>query len=79
MAILTAGQYATATIAILTLTGLIFRFVVLVPLKSYIKEVTYPISPNANGGKSLPDVAIGIEVIKVRLDGIEKRLDTLER
>jgi hypothetical protein len=79
MAILTAGQYATATIAILTLTGLIFRFVVLVPLKSYIKEQTYLIQPNSNSGKSLPDIALGIEVVKVRLEGIEKRLDTLEK
>jgi hypothetical protein len=79
MAILTAGQYATATIAILTLTGLIFRFVVIVPIKSYIKEQTYLIQPNSNSGKSLPDIALGIEVVKVRLEGIEKRLDTLEK
>ena len=76
--VLTAGQYATATIAILTLTGLILRFLVLLPLKAYIKDLTYPIQPNANGGRSLPDVALGIEAIKLRLDGIERRVMRLE-
>jgi len=76
--VLTAGQYATATIAILTLVGLVFRFLVLLPLKAYIKDLTYPIQPNANGGRSLPDVALGIEAIKLRLDGIERRVMRLE-
>lgn len=76
--VLTAGQYATATIAILTLLGLLLRFLVLLPLKVYIKDLTYPIQPNANGGKSLPDVAQGVQDIKNRLDGIERRVMRLE-
>lgn len=76
--VLTAGQYATATIAILTLAGLLYRFLVLNPLKRFIKEQTYPIQPNANGGKSLPDVALGIEAIKLRIDGLERRIMRIE-
>lgn len=78
MSVLTLGQYATATIAILTLVGLIFRFLVLIPMKAYIKELTYPIQPHANGGKSLPDVALGIEAIKLRIDGLERRIMRIE-
>jgi hypothetical protein len=51
---------------------------VLLPLKAFIKEQTYPIQPNANGGRSLPDVALGIEAIKLRLDSIERRVIKLE-
>lgn len=79
MSVLVAGQYAAAITAILALVGLLFRFLVLLPLKAYIKEVTYPLSPDANGGKSLPDVAKGVERINQRLDHIENRLDTLEK
>ena len=77
--VLTAGQYATATLAILGLVGVLFRVLVLLPLKAYIKEQTYPIQPNANGGRSLPDIALGIEAIKFRIERLEKRLDTLEK
>jgi hypothetical protein len=51
---------------------------VLLPLKAFIKEQTYPIQPTANGGRSLPDVALGIEAIKLRLDSIERRVIKLE-
>lgn len=76
--VLTAGQYATATIAIITLIGLLFRFLVLFPLKAYIRELTYPIQPYANGGKSLADVARGIEAANNRLESIERRVMRLE-
>ena len=77
-AVLTVGDYATATIAVLTLVGLIFRFVVLLPLKAYIKEQTYPIQPNANGGKSLPDIADTVRRIDHRLESVERRVMRLE-
>lgn len=76
--VLTAGQYATASLAIIALIGVIGRYLVLLPLKNYIKELTYPIQPNANGGKSLPDVALGIEAIKLRIDGLERRIMRIE-
>jgi hypothetical protein len=78
MSVLILGQYATASLAVLALVGALFRFLVLLPLKAFIKEQTYPIQPNANGGRSLPDVALGIEAIKLRLDSIERRVIKLE-
>jgi hypothetical protein len=76
--VLTAGQYATATLAIVGLLGVLYRFFVLLPLKNFIKEQTYPIQPNANGGRSLPDVVLGIEAIKYRIDRLEQRIDKLD-
>lgn len=78
MDVLILGQYAGAGLAILGLLGALFRVLVLIPLKAYIKELTYPIQPTANGGKSLPDIARGIERLHDRLETVEKRLDTLE-
>lgn len=69
----------TAVLAAVTLIGVLFRVLVLLPLKAYIKEQTYPIQPNANGGRSLPDIALGIEAIKFRIERLERRLDTLEK
>lgn len=69
----------TAVLAAVTLLGVLFRVLVLLPLKAYIKEQTYPIQPNANGGRSLPDIALGIEAIKFRIERLERRLDTLEK
>lgn len=77
--VLTAGQYATATLAVIGLISVLYRVFVLVPLKRLIKEMTYPIQPDANGGKSLPDIALGIEAIKYRISRLEQRLDTLEK
>lgn len=74
----TAGEIATASLAIIALVGLVGRYLVLIPLKNYIKDLTYPIQPNANGGKSLPDVALGIEAIKLRIDGLERRIMRIE-
>lgn len=73
------GQVLSAILAGLTLLGVLIRFLVLLPLKAYIKEQTYPIQPTANGGRSLPDVALGIEAIKFRIERLERRLDTLEK
>lgn len=76
--VLTAGQYATASLAILAFAGVLFRFFVLIPLKQFIKDQTYPIQPNANGGKSLPDIAETVARIDKRLEGIERRVMRLE-
>lgn len=77
-AVLTVGQYAAATTAILALLGILFRYLVLFPLKAYIKELTYPIQPHANGGKSLADVADTVKRIDKRLEGVERRVMRLE-
>ena len=72
------AQVSTVILAGLGVVGVLFRVLVLLPLKAFIKVQTYPIQPNANGGRSLPDVALGIEAIKLRLDSIERRVMRLE-
>jgi hypothetical protein len=44
------------------------KWLVLTPLKSFIKEQTYPIQPTSNGGRSLPDIAHTVNRIEKRLD-----------
>lgn len=44
------------------------KWLVVIPLKNFIKEQTYPIQPMANGGRSLPDVAAAVNRIEKRLD-----------
>jgi hypothetical protein len=78
MSLIVAGQYAAAIGTILGLAGVLFRFLVLLPLKAYIKELTYPIQPNANGGKSLPDIADKLNKVEAKIDGIERRVMRLE-
>jgi hypothetical protein len=79
MWILTAGQYAGALTAIFLLAGLLIKWVVIKPLKLYIDQATYPINPNANGGKSLPDAIAGITRIEQKMENIDIRLTRLER
>jgi hypothetical protein len=50
------GQIAAAVTAILGLGGLLVKYTILKPLKLYIDHATRPIQPDANGGKSLPDL-----------------------
>lgn len=78
MMIITLGQYAAAITACAVLVLGIVNWVFVKPIKAYIDLKTYPIQPNANGGRSLPDVALGIEAIKHRLNQIEHRLDKIE-
>jgi hypothetical protein len=53
----------------------LLKWLVVKPLQASIEQSTYPISPNANGGKSLPDVAKNTQNIQAQLDRIEKRLE----
>lgn len=64
MSLISLGQYAAALIAIFTLFGMFVKWVVVAPIKAYIEKMTYPIQPNANGGKSLPDLIVTVEEIK---------------
>ena len=74
----TAGEIATASLAIIALIGVLGRYFVLIPLKNYIRDLTYPIQPNANGGKSLPDIAETVKRIDNRLESVERRVMRLE-
>jgi len=62
--LMTAGQAAGSMIAILTLFAMIVKWGIVKPIKSYIDQMTRPIQPNANGGRSLPDVIEKVNEIK---------------
>jgi hypothetical protein len=61
---MTAGQAAGSLIAILTLGGMLVKYGIVKPIKSYIDQMTRPIQPNANCGRSLPDVIEKVNEIK---------------
>lgn len=52
----------------LGIIGVLLRWILVIPLKAFIKEQTYPIQPTANGGRSLPDVASSVARIEQRLN-----------
>jgi hypothetical protein len=64
MDLLILGQYAAALIAILTLGGMLVKWGIVKPIKQYIDHATYPIQPNSNGGKSLPDLIRTVDEVK---------------
>jgi hypothetical protein len=78
MLILTLGQYAAAITAILVLVGIIVKWGIVKPIKTYIDQATAPIQPTANGGRSLPDVIAGIKRIETKMQLLEERLTQLE-
>jgi hypothetical protein len=61
---MTAGQAAGSLIAIFTLGGMLVKYGIVKPIKNYIDQMTRPIQPNANGGRSLPDVIDKVNEIK---------------
>lgn len=65
---MTVVEWLTSISLVLGITGIIFRLFILIPLKNFIKEQTYPIQPSANGGRSLPDVAASVARIEQRLN-----------
>jgi hypothetical protein len=68
MSVLVAGQYAAALIAILSLFGLIIKWAVVKPIKTYIDQATAQIAPNANGGRSLNDLVTKVDDLKTMLN-----------
>ena len=61
-----------------TLLGVVGQWVVVRPMKAWIKEMTYPIQPNANGGKSLPDVATAVTRIETKMNNVESWLTKVD-
>lgn len=76
--IIMAGQIAGALSAIGAVVYVIVLYVVVKPIKNYIDKATYPISPTANGGKSLPDAIRAIRRIEQKLERLDDRVQTLE-
>ena len=72
----TAGQAATAVIAILTLVGILVKYALLKPIKLYIDQATKQIAPNANGGRSLNDLVDKVDDLKTMLVGHISHHDT---
>lgn len=60
----TLGIVATS-LGIIAVLG---KWLILNPLKAFIRDQTYPIQPTANGGRSLPDIARAVDRIEKRLD-----------
>lgn len=67
--IIHAGQVAGAVTAILMLLGLVIKWAIIKPIKSYIDQATYPIQPTANGGYSLPDVVKAVHELRGMIQG----------
>jgi len=65
MTLLESLSVVSLAIGILTVLGKLF---IVTPLKSYIKELTHPIQPNSNGGRSLRDVSETVARIESRLN-----------
>lgn len=54
------------------------RFLIVRPLKAYIETMTHPIQPDANGGKSLADVATKLGVIETKIDNLDSWLTKVD-
>ena len=52
----------------LGIIAMLGKWLIVNPLKRFIKDQTYPIQPSANGGRSLPDIARTVDRIEKRLD-----------
>jgi F0F1-type ATP synthase membrane subunit b/b' len=76
--IIMAGQVAGALSAIGAVVFVILKYAVVKPIQTYIDLRTYQIQPEANGGKSLSDVALGIQRVERKVENLGKRVDALE-
>jgi hypothetical protein len=65
MTLLESLTVVSLALGIIAMLG---KFLIVNPLKAYIKDQTHPIQPTANGGRSLPDVARAVDRIEKRLD-----------
>ena len=77
--ILLIGQVSMAITAIGALLIASHRYLVVRPIQRSIAEHTSLIQPGANGGKSLPDIALGIQRVESKIEALTKRVDTLEK
>lgn len=65
---MTVAEVIGTVASSLAVVGVLGRIIILNPLKHFIREQTYPIQPTANGGRSLPDIAMAVDRIEKRLD-----------
>ena len=76
--ILEVGQYAAALTAIAILFGMALKRGIEKPIKAYIDQATYPIHPDSNGGRALPDIANTVNRIETRISDLDYRLNSIE-
>jgi hypothetical protein len=65
MTVLESLSVVSLSLGIIAILG---KWLIVNPLKRFIKDQTYPIQPSANGGRSLPDIARTVDRIEKRLD-----------
>ena len=65
MTLLESLYVVSLALGIIAMLG---KWLIVNPLKRFIKDQTYPIQPTANGGRSLPDIARTVDRIEKRLD-----------
>lgn len=78
MGLIELGQYAAALSAIAVLLGMFIKWAIVKPIKVYIDQATYPIHPEANGGRSLADVASTVNRIEANIKDLDYRLNNIE-
>lgn len=78
MGLIELGQYAAALSAIALLAGMAIKWAIVKPIKAYIDQATYPIHPEANGGRSLADVASTVNRIESNIKDLDYRLNNIE-
>lgn len=66
--LLLIAQYAAAIMTIAACAGMFIKWAIVKPIKLYIDQMTYPIQPNANGGRSLPDLIDKVDDLKTMLN-----------
>jgi hypothetical protein len=66
--LLDVAQIAAAVMTIAGAVGMFIKWAVVKPIKLYIDQMTYPIQPNANGGRSLPDLINKVDDLKTMLN-----------
>ena len=75
----TVAQWIGVSVGALTIVTTLGRWFIVSPLKRYIADQTHPIQPNANGGKSLPDVAVAMTRVETKLDNVESWLTKVDQ
>jgi xanthosine utilization system XapX-like protein len=78
MALIQIGQYAGAAIAVLSLFGLVIKYAIVMPIKTYIDHATYQIQPFSNGGFSLADANQSLNRIESKVCEMDERLIQVE-
>lgn len=72
-------QWVGVIVGSLTIATTLGKWLIVAPLKRYIDVMTHPIQPNANGGKSLPDVASKLAAIETKIDALNGHLVTVDK